>query len=91
MTITTATPIRRIERPLANGLISVLRRVLTRAAFDRIIAPYVAQEQHEYYEALLRKDLEQAKLIRIRMYFLLSRISFRAFVSPVIRLITRAG
>jgi len=64
---------------------------LTRAAFDRIIAPYVAQEQHEYYEALLQNDLQQAKWIRFRMYLLLTLISFRAFVSPVIRLIMRAG
>jgi hypothetical protein len=81
----------RIERPPASRFISVLGRFLTRAAFDRIIAPYVSQEQHEYYEALLRKDLPQAKLIRRRMYCLLVWLTVQAFVSPVIRLFTRAG
>jgi hypothetical protein len=82
---------RRIEHPPATRYISMLKSVLTHGAYDRIIAPYVAQEQHEYYEALLQNDMRQAKVIRARMYLLLTWLSFRAFVSPVIRLITRAG
>lgn len=91
LTVTSIAPVQQLERPPASGLISALKRILTCVAFDRIIAPYVAQEQHEYYEALVRKDLQQAKWIRVRMYLLLTWLSFRAFVSPVIRLITRAG
>lgn len=78
----------RIEHPPASRFISVLGRFLTCPAFDRIIVPYVSQEQHEYYEALLRKDLPQAKLIRRRMYCLLVWLTVQAFVSPVIRLFT---
>ena len=78
----------RIEHPPATRYISILKSLLTHNAYAKIIAPYVAQEQHEYYEALLHKNPHQAKVIRIRMYLLLTWLSLRAFVSPVIRLIT---
>ena len=80
-----------IEHPPATRYISILRSALTDGAYSRIIAPYVAQEQHEYYEALLQKDTRQAKVIKTRMYLLLTWLSFRALVSPVIRLIKGAG
>jgi len=86
-----AEPPQRIEHPPATNYISILKSILTRGSYDRIVAPYIAQEQHEYYEALLKKDMQQAKVIKIRMYLLLTWLSFQAFVSPVICLFTRAG
>ena len=73
---------RRIEHPPATRYISMLKSVLTHGAYDRIIAPYVAQEHHEYYEALLQQDMRQAKVIRARMYSLLTWLSFRASYHP---------
>lgn len=81
----------KLARPPATGLVSLLKFVLTAAAYNRMVAAYVSQEQHAYYEALQRHDSRQARWIQIRMYVLLVGITCRAFISPVIRLITRVG
>jgi hypothetical protein len=90
LTLTRAeAPSVRIARPPATRLISVLSSVLVKSYFDRVIAPYIAQEQHEHYEALLRKDFRQARVVGARMYPMIFWIIFRSIVAPVIRLITR--
>jgi hypothetical protein len=81
----------RIARPPAGRLISVLGRVLTRHAFDTMIAPYIAQEQHEYYQALCRKEYGQARLITFRMHVLIWYNVLWAVASSIIHLVRRAG
>ena len=81
----------RIARPPAGRLVSVLRHALTAAAFDGMIAPYVAQEQHEYYEALRRKEFRQARWIVVRMYLLVGYNVLCAVTSSITRLVRRAG
>jgi hypothetical protein len=66
-TVTEAPPVR-LVRPPAGRLISKLERLMPAAAFNAMVAPYFAQEQHEYYEALKRKDYHQARRIEIRMH-----------------------
>jgi hypothetical protein len=85
------TPTPRIARPPAGRLIRVLGRVLTRAAFEGMVGPFIAQEQHEYYEALLRGELGQAKWIVLRMYLLIGYNLFAAVAASLIRLVRRAG
>ena len=77
----------RIARAPAGRLISVLRFVLTRAAYERIFAPYIAQEQHEHYEALLRKEFRRAGFIVARMYLGTIFIAARTFVAPFVALL----
>ena len=84
-----AAPVPRIARPPATRLISVLGSVLVKSFFDRVIAPYIAQEQHEHYEALLRRDFTQANIIGARMYPMIVWIILRSIVAPIILLITR--
>jgi hypothetical protein len=80
----------RIARAPAARLVSVLSFVLTRSAYERIIVPYIAQEQHEHYEALLRKEFRRASFIVARMYLLTILICMRALVAPLAKLFTRS-
>lgn len=81
----------RIARPPAMLLIRFLRLVLTKIAYQKIIGPYLAQEQHEYYEALLRREYGQARWIIVRMYVLTVTTVVKALISPIIQLLKGAG
>jgi hypothetical protein len=80
----------RLARPPAGKLISLLNRILTPNAFRGMIAPYIAQEQHEYYEALVRREHRQAKWVVVRMYLLISYNVVCALVSMIPGLLKRA-
>ena len=85
-----ASPVR-IARPPAGRLIAALRCVLTAHAFDSMVAPYIAQEQHEYYEALLQKDDRQARIIAARMHLMIWYNVLCAIATSITRLIRRPG
>jgi hypothetical protein len=85
-----APPIR-LARPPAGRLISTLRFILTEQAFERMIAPFVAQEQNAHYEALLRKDFRLARWIAFRMYLMIGYNVFCAATTSVTRLIRKSG
>jgi hypothetical protein len=80
----------RLARPPAATMISVLNRILTATAFQSMIAPYIAQEQHEYYEVLLRKNYRAARWIEIRMHLLIGYNVACALASMVTGLLKRA-
>jgi hypothetical protein len=80
-----------LMRPPAAGVTSALRCVLTCAAYDKVILPYVAQEQHEYIEALTAGDSRQARLIKVRMYLLLVGLVVRALAFPLVRMFHSAS
>lgn len=56
-----------------------------------MIAPYIAQEQHEYYEALVRKDIRHARWIVARIYLLIGYNVLCALVASATRSIRRSG
>jgi hypothetical protein len=81
----------RIARPPAGRLIACLSRFLTRPAFERMIAPFIAQEQHEYYDALIRGEFWYARWIVVRMYLMIGYNVIAAVAASVINLVRRAG
>jgi hypothetical protein len=84
-------PAARLERLPATRSTTVLRCVLTHAAYDKVILPYVAQEQHEYSQALLAGDSRQASIIRVRMYLLLVALGARTLILPLMRIFQSAS
>jgi hypothetical protein len=84
-----AAPISRIVLPPATRLISLLGSVLAPQAFETIIKPYIAQEQHEYFEALVQKDFTEARVIDVRLWVRAIWLSIHILVAPIIRLIRR--
>jgi hypothetical protein len=81
----------RIARPPAGRFIACLSRVLTRPAFERMIAPFIAQEQHEYYEALLHEEFWYARWIVVRMYLMIGYNVIAAAAASAINLVRRTG
>jgi hypothetical protein len=81
----------RIARAPAARLVHCLDSFLTRPAFERMVAPFVAQEQEAFYEALAQKHRGQAVWIVVRMYLLIGYNVIAAMVASVIRLVRRAG
>ena len=75
----------RLARAPAWRLVRVLQLVFTRNAYQRVIAPTIADLQYEYYEALGRKDDALARWVRIRGIVLIWWNIFSAIVVPVIR------
>lgn len=84
-------PAPRIARDPAARLSNGLRRILTRSAFEGMIAPFIAQEQHEYYEALLRGEFRQAKWIVVRMYWMIGYNLVAAVAASLVRLLSRSA
>jgi hypothetical protein len=80
----------RLARAPAGRLISALQRILTPTAFKGMIAPYIAQEQHEYYDALCRKEYRQARWIAVRMHLLVWYNVLSAVASSITRLVRLA-
>lgn len=80
-----------IARPPATRMVSGLRFLLTRNAYSRIVAPLVAQEQHEYFEAILRGDERLAWWIGKRMYVLIVWNTFWAFLAPLFAKVFRGA
>jgi hypothetical protein len=78
-------------RPPATRTTTVLRCMLTHATHDRVILPYVAQEQHEYSQALLAGDSRKASIIRVRMYLLLVGLVARTLILPLMRIFQSAS
>jgi len=74
----------RIARMPATNLVASLRWLLTPKAYSRIVAPLIAQEQHEYYEALLRHDRWLTRWIEARMYLLILWNTLWAFIAPLL-------
>jgi len=90
-TLTTAEtdgPTPRIARAPAGRLTAVLGFIFTGPAYERIIAPYIAQEQHEYYDALLQRSYGRAKYIVWRMRLMAILLSIRPLVAALVRLFT---
>lgn len=73
----------RLELPPAATFISWLKWLLPHRSYTKIVAPLVADEYYEYYDALKRHDEKLARWIRIRMYILLAWSTVMAFVSPI--------
>jgi hypothetical protein len=80
-----------IARAPAGRFISFLERLLTRPAFESVIAPFIAQEQHEYYEALLRNEPWYARWIVVRIYLSIGYNVIAAAAASVISLVRLAG
>jgi hypothetical protein len=81
----------RIARPPAGSLVSALRFILTREAFQRMVAPCIADAHHEYFEDLLRKDLAHARWVVVRLYLTIGYNVLWAIVASITRLMRRAG
>lgn len=70
-------------KPPATQFVSALRRsVLSEQAYRRIVGPLVAQEQHEYYEAMRRGEQELAWWIGKRIYLLILWNTFWVYLVP---------
>jgi hypothetical protein len=80
-----AQPIRLARAPAA-GLERLLRFVLTPGSFQRMVAPAIADAQHEYYEDLLRKNYAHARWVMIRLRVLICWNVICAVVPQVTRL-----
>jgi hypothetical protein len=81
----------RIAKMPAMRLVSGLKWLLTSKAHSRIVAPLVAQEQHEYYEALVRGDKWLARWIAARMYLLILCNTLWAVVAPLLARVFRGA
>lgn len=81
----------RIARMPAMRLVSGLKWLLTPQAHSRIVAPLVAQEQHEYFEATQRGDKRLAWWIGKRMYLLILWNTFWAFLAPLLARVFRGA
>jgi hypothetical protein len=89
-TLRASTTVRIIARPPAGRLIAALRRTLTRGAFDKMVAPFIAQEQNEYFEALSRNEKWYARFIVVRMWILITYNVLAAFAASMLALFRRA-
>jgi hypothetical protein len=74
----------RIARAPAGRLESALRFILAREAFQRIVAPCIADAHHEYFEDLLRKDLAHAQWVVVRLYLTIGYNVLWALVAPAL-------
>lgn len=79
----------KFAKPPATRFVSALRCLLTENAYARIVAPLVAQEQHEYYEAIRCGNEKRARWVEGRLYLLLIWIVLRAIHETVARLLGR--
>lgn len=77
--------------PPATRLVSGLKWFLTPNAYSRIVAPLVAQEQHEYFEAIRQGDECLARWIGARMYLLITWGALWACLAPIAKVFRRAG
>ena len=81
----------KLAKPPATQLVSALRWLLTEAAYTRIVAPLVAQEQHEYYEAIRCGDTVRTRWIAVRMHVLIAYCVMLALLAPISRLFRSAS
>lgn len=81
----------RLARPPATRLVSGLKRLLTPTAFSRIVEPLVAQEQHEYFEAIRCADEGFAVWIEARMHVLIVCNALRAVLVPIAKMFRSAN
>jgi len=80
----------RLARSPATHLVSGLKWLLTPKAYSRIVEPLVAQEQHEYFEAIRRGDQRLARWIVARMYALIICNAMWALVAPIAKMFRSA-
>lgn len=81
----------RLARPPAARLVSALKWLLTPKAYSRIVAPLLAQEQHEHFEAISRGDEWLARWIVARLYVLIVCNALRAVVVPIVQIFRSAN
>lgn len=77
------------ERAEAGRPLEGLRLLMTRNAYETMVAPFIAQEREEYRRAMQRREHRHARWIAVRMYLLISYNAFSGIASSVVRLIIR--
>lgn len=76
-----------IQRPPGYGLAAVARFVLTKGAYQRYVAPVIADMQFEYIDAIGKGRDTHARWIRIRGYGLVGWALLRAVVTALSTLV----
>ena len=81
----------RIMHPPGARLGHVLGFLLTRRAFDKLVAPVIADAQHEYVEAVAAGHDRHARWIAIRLHFIVWYGWVYGLFASVVRRIKGAG
>lgn len=83
--ISAAAPVK-LAKPPAARFVSALRWLLPKQSYAEIVAPVVAQEQREIYEAILHDDMPRARWIVVRMYVLICYSVLLALLASITKL-----
>ena len=75
----------------AGRLLEGLRLLMTRNAYETMIAPFIAQEREEHYQAMQRLQHRHALWIIVRMHLLIGYNAFSGIASSIIGLIIKIG
>jgi hypothetical protein len=75
----------------AGRLLEGLRLLMTGNTYETMIAPFIAQEREEHYQAVQRREHRHAQWIVVRMYLLISYNALSGIASSVAGLISKIG